>query len=97
MLSLALPGLVDPKSVESRYGMHNAKEVLSPLRVTEYNHIGADPHYCSTTSNLQVLPISHTGQLLLHSALWDTSCTFDFRRWFDVPHKVASLLAYVLP
>ena len=53
-LSVVLLGLVDPKSVESRYGAHHNKEVLSPLRVAEYNHVGADPHYCSTTSNLQV-------------------------------------------
>lgn len=47
-------GLVNPKSVLSRYDTRNIKEVLSPLRVAEHNHVGADPHYCALTSNLQV-------------------------------------------
>ena len=56
-MSVCLSGLVNPKAVESLYGAHNTKEVLSPLRVAEYNQTGPDPHYCSTTSNLQVSTI----------------------------------------
>lgn len=40
----------------SLYNTRNTKEVLSPLRVAEQNHVGADPHYCSLTGNLQVIP-----------------------------------------
>lgn len=53
-LLCAWPGLVNPKSVKTRYDTRITKEVLSPLRVAEHNHVGADPHYCSLTSNLQV-------------------------------------------
>ena len=48
-------GLVNSKSVTSRYHTRNNKEVLSPLQVAEHNHVGADPHYCALTSNLQVM------------------------------------------
>lgn len=54
-----LLGLVNPKSVKSRYDTRTTKEVLSPLRVAEHNHVGADPHYCALTSNLQVIPMPH--------------------------------------
>lgn len=54
---LSLLGLVNPKSAISQYDTRNAKEVLSPLQVAEHNYVGADPHYCSLTSNLQVTPI----------------------------------------
>ena len=71
-----LLGLVNPKSVISRYDTRIAKEVLSPLRVAEYNHVGADPHYCSLTSNLQVTP---TPQRRTYSNAWhslQSSTTF---------------------
>lgn len=56
-------GLVNPKSVTSWYDTRNTKEVLSPLPVAEHNHVGADPHYCTLTSNLQVTPMSHKEHL----------------------------------
>ena len=70
-------GLVDPKSVLSQYGAHNNKEVLSTLRASEYNHAGADPHYCALTSNLQAgVPmyrlLPHVVAVCKH-ALGDTS------------------------
>ena len=52
-------GLVNPKSVTSRYHTRNTVEVLSPLQVAEHNHVGADPHYCALTSNLQVTLLLH--------------------------------------
>ena len=61
-------GLVNPKSVTSRYETRNSKEVLNPLQVAEHNHVGADPHYCALTSNLQVKILLYTGYMtaLLH-------------------------------
>lgn len=54
-------GLVNPKSVTSRYHTRNNTEVLSPLQVAEHNHVGADPHYCALTNNLQVTLLFHMG------------------------------------
>ncbi|KAL0048861.1 hypothetical protein WJX82_001204 [Trebouxia sp. C0006] len=52
-LQVQQAGLENPQSVLQQYGAHNLKEVLSPLRFTDQNQAGADPHYCSLTSNLQ--------------------------------------------
>ena len=67
-------GLVNPKSVLSRYDTRNIKEVLSPLQVAEHNHVGADPHYCALTSNLQVrndyaAHVIHDSHHILHFVL----------------------------
>lgn len=50
-------GLADPKAVVSRCTAHDKKEVLSPLQVTEFNNTGDEPHYYSSTGNLQVREI----------------------------------------
>ena len=47
-------GLADPKAVVSHFTAHDKKEVLSPLQVTEFNNMGNEPHYYSSTGNLQV-------------------------------------------
>lgn len=47
-------GLANPKTVTDRFTAYDKKEVLSPLQVTEFNNNGSEPHYYSSTGNLQV-------------------------------------------
>ena len=80
-------GLVNSKSVTSRYHTRNNKEVLSPLQVAEHNHVGADPHYCALTSNLQVMPLMGFMTAATHcfsvayTMLWNQPCTL-WLMWF---------------
>ena len=50
-------GLADPKAVVNRFIAHDKKEVVSLLQVTEFNNTGDEPHYYSSTGNLQVRQI----------------------------------------